>query len=82
MSLTRLEEFKHHAEIQVDSSEWLCEVIDTLVSLEEYYSENPDLDTPDQMERRLAVLDGLQARADWENKQQQDLLEKYSDIIY
>ena len=81
MSLSRLEEFTRQAKLQVDCSKWLCEEIDKLVREEQFYVNNPYQDTPDLMSDRLARLEELQQRLEWEDTQQRQLLKKYSDIV-
>lgn len=81
MNLSRFDEFKHKAELQLDSSKWLLEEADKLATECTYYEKNPDEDSIDAALNRLQQLEYLERRLLWEDRVQKQLVEDYKDIM-
>jgi hypothetical protein len=81
MDSVRFEQFKKESDILIETSLWLVKQMDKAMEEESFYENNPDLDSYDKMDKRIAIMEELEQRARWEQKTQQLHYEKYIDII-
>jgi hypothetical protein len=80
MDLDRLTQFKRDSEIIIKTSQWLVCEMDKVLDKEEYYEDNPHLDTYQMMKGRLDKMDELQQRSEVQNKIDRDHRKKYKDL--
>ena len=81
MNLNRFEEFKRLAEMQCESSDWLCKQVSKLLDECHFYHVNPGTVSEQELKDLEEKLVQLENRCFYEDKIHQDLLEEYKDII-
>ena len=79
MDFERLEQFKQESDILIKNTQWLIEEADKIFKEEEYYQDNPHLDTYDLMKKRLDKMDELQQRSNIQSKIDDEHRLKYKD---
>ena len=81
MDMKRFEQFKRESNILIETSVWLTGEMDKIVKEQAYYEEHPHLDTYDLMDQRIRLMDELQQRAIYEDKNYLDHKTKYTDLF-
>jgi hypothetical protein len=80
MDLDRFEQFKRESTMVIENSIWVTQEIDKVLEEEAFYASNPYLDTYELMERRCALMNELQNRADVESRIDANHRHKYKDL--
>jgi len=80
MNLDRFEQFKSDSDILIETAQWLTGEIDDIIQEQQYYENNPHLDTYDNMIDRSNRMDELEARSAIEDRHNHHHRTKYRDM--